>query len=111
MQTSYTPSWSRKATKGQSMWRRIPKATRWLARKPIKVSHRAAQVIGNAWGDTFDILKNTKISGNPKNRNFRRPSTWKMKDKFTRTKRSRHMLTHRDGKKTEKAKFPPKIAA
>ncbi|MDR0650461.1 MAG: hypothetical protein LBG59_03490 [Candidatus Peribacteria bacterium] len=103
MQKSYTPSWSRSATKGQSMRKRIPKAARWLARKPVKVGHRVAQTMGNMMGDTFDIIKHTKISGNPKKWNFWRPGTWKIKDKFTRTRRSWHMLTHRDGKATEAA--------
>ncbi|MDR2190469.1 MAG: hypothetical protein LBP53_04725 [Candidatus Peribacteria bacterium] len=106
-QQSYTPSWSRSSTKGQPLYKRIPKAARWLARKPAKFFHRAEQVIENVMGDTFDAVKHTKISGNPKNWNFWRPSTWNMKEKFTRTRRSWHMLTHRNGKKTEKVKFKP----
>ncbi|MDR0369753.1 MAG: hypothetical protein LBH96_04530 [Candidatus Peribacteria bacterium] len=104
-QKTYTPSRSWTATKGQPFYKRIPKAARRLARKPIKISHRAIQVAENVIGDTFDIIKNTKISGNPKKWNLWQPKKWNLKKKFTRTRRSRHMLTHRDGKKTEKAKF------
>ena len=93
------------------MRKRIPKAARWLARKPVKIAHRLEQTAENAVGDTFGIIKNTKIPRNPKERNFWKPSTRNLKEKFARTRRSRHLLTHRDGKKTEKEKFSPKMAA
>ncbi|MDR0281996.1 MAG: hypothetical protein LBI53_01370 [Candidatus Peribacteria bacterium] len=102
MQKSYTPSWSWKATKGQSMWKRIPKVAWRLARKPAKFSHRFEQTVGNVVGDTFGIIKNTKLPLNPKKWNFWRPSTWNLREKFARTRRSRHLLTRWDGKATEK---------
>ena len=100
-QKSHTPSRSRKATKGQPMWKRLPKAARWLARKPVKIAHRLEQTAENVMGDAFSVVKDTKISGNPKKWNFWRPSTWNLKQKFTRTRRSWHLLTHWDGKTTE----------
>jgi hypothetical protein len=104
-QQSHTKPWSREATKGQPMWKRIPKVARWLARKPAKFVHRLEQTTENVMGDMFGILKDTKISGNPKKWNFWKPSTRNVKEKFMRTRRSWHMLTHRDGKATEKTKF------